>query len=166
MVTNTEDKMLLQRLKNAYEQDLLDLEVTAKYDPSTNSGSYTLEVILLAKVRPFVFLGGVVVVHVIFPFYFCLSFFRRRWQKHKKRDGESSAVLLLGVYPPPPRHFGLLVRICAPLPFFTSCTICPADFPLSPVFFSELSDHRTYHTIRTPVTFWATMVDCSLCELR
>lgn len=48
---NGEDQELVRLLRKGYEQQLLDLEVTAVYNPQTNSGAYTFEVILLHKVR-------------------------------------------------------------------------------------------------------------------
>lgn len=50
VILKDEDTHLLNRLKDGYEQDLLDVSATAKYDAAANSGSYTLEVVLLGKV--------------------------------------------------------------------------------------------------------------------
>lgn len=51
VIDKDEDMSLVNDVKSCYEQDLIDVEVTAKYDHDTNKGSYKLEIILLSKVR-------------------------------------------------------------------------------------------------------------------
>eukprot|EP00752_Nemacystus_decipiens_P018364 g16475.t1 len=49
VIEKNEDKALLNELRTMYEQDLVDVEVTATYNSSTNVGSYSLEIVLLSK---------------------------------------------------------------------------------------------------------------------
>lgn len=49
-IGKAEDKALLEHLRRCYEADLVDVETEAVFDPVANSGSFTIEVVLLRKV--------------------------------------------------------------------------------------------------------------------
>lgn len=50
MIVKVADTDLLKQLKDAYEQEFVDVEAKAVYNASANVGSFSLEVILLNRV--------------------------------------------------------------------------------------------------------------------
>lgn len=50
IILKNDDKVLLNQLKSLYEHELVDVEVTARYNSTTNTGHYRLEIVLLNKV--------------------------------------------------------------------------------------------------------------------
>lgn len=50
-ILKEEDEQLLENLKGAYENEFIDIKATAGYDAVANTGAFTLEVILLGKVK-------------------------------------------------------------------------------------------------------------------